>query len=1168
MQNPYDEFDEYGIRHLSTHLIQAEAWEGLEQIFSDARFIEAKYTAGMNYELVVDYNEAILRTPDAFRLLENIWNGLSVRHTEILQPLLHRFLYVATIPDQNVLKRASKEQEIEFSSRFRLPDPTYWPPMVRFLDGHRSEVIEYAPNEVAIITEKWLVQTQSPSYQKEAAELGLAIAWRVFYRTYRYAWYRQKDVNPKTAYHAVLASVPMLPEQAVEFVLITCGRQEPPPPPPELVEPAKLSPERDPNLPTPPLGSCYPEVGIPPWPDGPRWQIDRYFQEVCLNESHSLMPLMALYPEIARELILALLIQGPGKRPEDWQTNEFYCDYELQDKYGWFPPFYNEGPFLIFLTIIPKTGLDLILRLINFVTEQWKDRRKAQSQNIPFVSIPFPDGEKQWFGERRLYATYRNSTLFPDVIVCALMALEQWFYTNWDKENRITEAIDTILKQTQSLAFAGLLIGIGKKHPALFKRQLKPFLAVPEFYSWEMQHQLDGEGHHMVGWDRRKYTETQIKRAHEWHTMPHRKLELNTDALSLFLHDENIRAFIENAREQWQTRFQNSTPDDPLYDRLAKLIREFDVNNWQQEEHPEFETLWRFQPPEEFLEQLEKERPQFLDQQLLLYFPFQCRQRLSENQPLSADELEDFWNSLQRIEQFSDDELENFSQQLQENREFGKVADPDVGKRYVRDALCAGATVLIHLHREWLREHPEKEEWCIQTLAETILSPPSPSPLDNDVSINDMNWDNFCAYAVSILWAEEPQSELWRQLIVRLMTHPHYITAKILFLQAVTYRQELGDDFLRLQHLILLWAWARWHLSSRCHMPKESNRRRKTRRKRVSKRFDTVAKAFIDGTLSTELPSWKEVATVEYKSPRFQSKKHWFPHSPGLDVNLIQYAFDGFPSLAEVQDIHEKQSWIKLWKETLDWVLRMLGNGNDEISTIDRTPGKFERWVFKRVAQVIPYLHSSEEQQSFWKPILSLGIPAHYWIQTFLLDWFIYGIGTDQCESGCIQVWKEMLDFAFTSPKWDYNIIKNSHELDELWYQLIGLHRGFLELWDEVKQTIVSQMRDYYERWAPLHLFQGYNTSTFMAFLLAPAAQDIRMDALLWLEQAVSTLKRELRYEEPGSLARLLVFYWDNHRMSLRQHSKCWEAFMNLLTLLVRQGNTLANELIGHVSSD
>jgi len=1165
MNNPYKEFDTYGMRHLLTHLMQAEAWEGLEQIFSDAAFIEAKCIEEMIYELIVDYNEVILRTPDVYRILENIWNGLSVCHTELLQPFLHRFLYVATIPDQRVLKHAPKEEEIEISSRFRLPHPTYWPPMVQFLGGHKDEVIKYAPNEVATIAEQWLLQSQSQSYQKEAAELGLAVAWRVFYRDDCYTWYRQKSVDPKTAYRAVLASVPALPDQSIEFILIACGRQDAPPPPPELAEPAETLPERYPNLPIPPLGSIFPEVAIPPWPDGPRWQIDRHFHDVCLNESHRLMPLMALYPEIARELILALLIREPGMRPKDWSTNEYYCDYELQDKYGWFPPFYTGGPFFIFLSMNANAGLELVLRLVNFATEQWKDRRRVQSQEVPFVKIPFPDGEKKWFGERRMYTTYRDSTLFPDVIVCALMALEWWFYDHLEKEDDISRAIVVILKETQSLAFAGLLIGIGKKYPVFFNGLLKPLLAVPEFYYWETIHQFEGEGHHMIGWDRRRHTEHQIKQAYEWHAMPHRKLELNTVVLSLFLHDEGIRQFIENAREQWRIRLQNSIPDDPLYDRLNKLIREFDINNWQQEEHPGFEVLWTFQPPEDFQAQVKREYPQFLEQQRLLLFPSQCRQRLTENRPFAADELEMFWNSLQRIEQFTAVELEDFSQHLRENRDFGTtIDDSEIGKRYVRDALCGGAAVLIHLHREWLCVHPQKEEWCIRIIVESILTPPSFSPLDSEDSVYDINWDNFCAYAVPILWAEEPKSELWRELIVRLVIHPHYITTKMLFLQAVKYRQTLGDDFLRLQHLILRWAWVCWHLHSQRYYL-ENERQRNTYRKKVSKKFDQVVKQFIGGSLSVNPPSWEELAAEQHKQPRHIYKKHYFPRSPGLDITLIRHAFDGLPLLAEASDNGERQRWIAFWQEALNCVLRIIGNGNEEIEEIDGTPGEFEGWVFDKIVPVILQLLSSKEQQRFWKPIFQLGTPAHYWIESFLLRWFFDGLASNQYQEAFVHVWQEMLDFAFNSPKWTYNPARRNHRLEDLWYRLMGLDGNFLQLWNEQKTAIVNEMRNYYARWAPLHLFHGYNTSAFIAFLQTPATRDIRMDGLLWLDQAASTVNTDFKYEQE-SLARLFVFYWEHHRVPLRQHPQYWEAFLRLLKLLAMRGNNIAIELSGRIS--
>lgn len=285
------------------------------------------------------------------------------------------------------------------------------------------------------------------------------------------------------------------------------------------------------------------------------------------------------------------------------------------------------------------------------------------------------------------------------------------------------------------------------------------------------------------------------------------------------------------------------------------------------------------------------------------------------------------------------------------------------------------------------------------------------------------------------------------------------------------------------------------------------------------------------------------------------SKRYYFLQNPGLDLTLTRYTFDGLPPLTEARDEQERQQWIAFWKEALNCVLWMLGNRDEEIKEFHETPGEFEGWVFDNIVPVILQLHPSEDRQMFWKPILDLGTPAHHWIEDFLLGWFLYGLDPGQNESVFIQVWKKMLDFAFISPKWAYNPQRGSHELDDLWYRLMGIDRNFLHLWNEEKTTTVTQMRTYYERWAQLHLFHGYNTSAFLKFLQTPAAQNIRLDGLIWIDLAVFQMDREFQYEEPDRLAGLLTFCWQNHQIALRQHSGYWTAFKNLLARLVRQGD-------------
>ena len=38
----------------------------------------------------------------------------------------------------------------------------------------------------------------------------------------------------------------------------------------------------------------------------------------------------------------------------------------------------------------------------------------------------------------------------------------------------------------------------------------------------------------------------------------------------------------------------------------------------------------------------------------------------------------------------------------------------------------------------------------------------------------------------------------------------------------------------------------------------------------------------------------------------------------------------------------------------------------------------------------------AREPDELWKPILDLGGEGHYWVEDFLMEWFIKGIGTEK----------------------------------------------------------------------------------------------------------------------------------------------------------------------------
>ena len=59
------------------------------------------------------------------------------------------------------------------------------------------------------------------------------------------------------------------------------------------------------------------------------------------------------------------------------------------------------------------------------------------------------------------------------MIHCVLMAVERWLYEKIDHGEDIDPWINRILRESELLAFAGLLFDVGKYRPSLFAGALK-----------------------------------------------------------------------------------------------------------------------------------------------------------------------------------------------------------------------------------------------------------------------------------------------------------------------------------------------------------------------------------------------------------------------------------------------------------------------------------------------------------------------------------------------------------------------------------------------------------------------------------------------------------------------------------------------------------------------
>jgi len=1128
--------------------------------------------------------EAVIFAANPVPILERLWSDLAANGGLLLRRLLGRFLHVASLPNPIMLTIAEtldRNLRIQPAVMQRIPYWPYWIPMIQFLHEHLSDVIRLAPQQVAEVADMWLRQGgENWPLRREAAELALTKAEQVLCFKESGGIFCAEDKLDEIVYRAALAGARELPERVGAFALKASGRKE------ALTKEGERARGNEHiirrTVSFPPLGPYEVELP-PPWPDGPSRRPDDSFQNVCL-ETDALHPLIMANPSCAREVLLGLLIREPRPRdPFELEGPTLIENLDIQHIPGMFSPFYIRGPFLFFLRSQPTEGLEVILRLVNFATERWVDERKKQKGGPNDVAIPFSGGEQEWAGDFHVYYWYRDLGPCPQLVVAALMALEKWFYEEIESGRTVATAIETVLQRSNSVAFPGLLSAVGRKEPSLFQGPLEPLLAVAEFHYWELQYSIEPQDIWMVGWWGQP--EFLKKLAQEWHELPHRKKGLHELARMLFVTTPQMSVFFEQARSNWAARLATLQESHPLKNYLETLVALYDIKNYRIEKHPEHCDVLVFEAPEELRARRQQTLREAEERMLLLQFPWRCRQLLDADEPLPQEHLEGFWDAIMRI------------------AEIEPPPDAEPGVICIDDALCGGAAVLLRLHRDWLRQHAEREGRCVKLLINTIHNPPSKREVYIPEDIIDRRWDCFCAEVLPVLWAEDPDSPLLRECVALLAAGYYYKTVGILFARTAEVRDRLGEDFKRLQHSVLRvaaarrrWPRARCYptlvpfvvIKSRRYALFRSLQRRARRiagvsgrARRAMRKDDDDAllsvllrrevRAFTKRTLPATLPTWDEFAlkTPVRKPTRTAGRRRRPRQRSGLDLALIRATYAWLPLLDQALNETERAEWISFWKEALGCTLRMLGEDTEDELEVSGTPSDWDHWVLERSASLITQLRPEEQPEHFWQPILELGTRAHYWVESFMTDWFINGLGSGPAPNGFINKWQSMVDFAFSSPEWKFEESRNPFDLERIWCHMMGFDSLYSSLWTAEQKDTVRRMYDAYRRWAKQHLTRPRCAVKFISFLATEAGEPVLFDGLVWVEEAAVQVGAEFWTERDieGKLADLLDMVWHRHRSELGRHQSFRGAFINLLGMLAERQNPLALELQQRVAS-
>jgi len=1151
------------IRLLGVHLLEHSG--GIEEWRTILESLDTKEDSPI-YDLLLD---APIFTTNPLPLLEAIEPDLLANHGQNLRRFLSRFLVFATVADPMVLAFAKVEGMDENVARatHRIPYWPYWLDVIRLLHTHKAEVVAVAPYEIACVVELWLTFKQKGRIlRSEVAELGVLLG--------RYALesaevYGGPDlhVERQKFFECALLSACEWPDEVAEIALRAANRKQ------RLIGSSVASEEsriisEDQRI----ERFVHSASNIKVWPDGPQTRIDDAFQDAVLK-SQVILALFDVRPDIAREIVLATLIEPPREVYwyDDMETLE---ELAIVEPHGWHPAFYTDGPFLSFLQMNFKEGLELIARLVDFATSRWneyeeKNNRDEQAyaqtqgefedeQDQQFspsiykgLMVGIEEEAREFYGDMSVYGWSAGLGNPPAAVEASLMALEQYFYIQLDKGKDVTSEIEAVLARVKSVAFLGVLCDVGKRQHALFEGPLRPLLSKPEFYEWDINKMVLGREHLMI--DAFLKGNWFMEIAPKFHQLEHRKEDLRNIATFLMLQCPAMREYFNRVRIYLEASRapDSSGPISPMVDQLITLLN---PSNYQ---------LYRNQDNSVELVNVEELRLQqkhapelrlINNNMLILTFPMQCQKVLEEEQKLANEELDVMYKKWKRIcgltkrdGEFSGDK------ELSENR-------------YV-SAMLAGIAVFLH-YPDWCAQESSRNKEFITILRAVLENPPDIDKYDSPYSVSKETWDCFAADAVVTLWAREPANVEWRQAVAEMVFAQHYAAVALLFARCASMRTLFRTDFSQLRRLAIEWAYIRKFMEA---VPNLSRDIQDTNGAALLERMpDAIADwaqervaAFVSGSIMPMLLDWDECDNRRKFSEIASTYLQGRP-LPAIDLHLVRCVYDWLPLPEKALDENERHDWIQFWHSALKEVIK------PRIATREpahrRYPNEDERWFLDSIAAVVLQLRDDEHADFFWQAIFDLYGEGHNWSELFIQALHRHALTQDQPPQSYVSLLHRMVSYALTDIKgktrWPW--------YERVWDALIGVDMFSIRLWEPRHTVVIKNLSDTLDLWMAQVSSDENRLVNFASWLARPAAEPVRLHCLGWFLNHLP-VRRQSRSSDFNSaadaIASLLNVTWTKNEIQLRNDEYAFRSFRKLLTWSGDQQNELGLDLLSRIGS-
>jgi len=1088
--------------------------------------------------------DALCLDPDAERFLTERVDLLLGNNAKHFTRLLLRFHHIATVPTGGGMG-LSAVVGLYIEAQYRSVVFGRWWPFLRFLIAQRERLAGLVSPALAKVIETWLTKTPRTlstgklmPYRLQMAELALAMARTVQVEKGHGVMYLMDELS---LYTAPLAGAADLPTEVGKWALELAGRREIDPDVKRRIaevqlQKAKAHAERlktdaeykarheERKRMSNSLGS-YRER-LPPWPLGASNKVDRDFRTACIKEN-GIQSLMCAQPELAGEVLLALIIEDQPER-EEYGSGRFETDLGLHYPEDAYPTAFWKSPFFSFFSLAPETALSSVIALVNFCTERWvAEVMKGRTVAAPRVTLQFADGsEKTFLGWWEVFGWPQSNHPMPNGnLFCALDALERWLTIRLDAGEDITAEIERILREGNSAALVSVLLNVAKYRPSLLTGPLSALLTFPNLFYWDSV-RVKQVSHNFIGWKWLQGGQALFDFARDWTLALHRQQKLLDVVVELLKADDDVARRLDALLPTW------ALPDDPKEALEFKLLfAALDRANYRTVTDPATGSQTQcLVYPHELRLDVQSWQSDSAPTLTYLLVPYQCEDRLRSGQPLTDDEATGLFSLLNKCK-------------------AGVESDDEEGESKCRFAT---AGTLVTLGGAWLAQNAEAQRHALDVVRAGVAAVASTGEEIRGQRMGSLRDElKFVAYAILHLWlANGDGVQEWETAVLRLLTSGDTRATAVVVNVAHANRGQLGAAWWRLLRAGLFWAGL--SLLAPHHGDGEDTERVwgvwLARLRRFPLRGpnatpdDLDFKRVVAGLERLDFQRRMRLYNAGSQTWRGKPERK---QGHSLDDHFLEVLFNW---LIEGHGTGDRNLDTRLALRIWDYdVMRAKARKKKEYGEYDMPSQNLGYDILLKLG-ALSIAAPAGEAQAVWEPVLAHGPAAHYALQHFIRGLFLR-LGKGEDSVAFERVWRATAEYGLAA---NWSQIGLWFYGERLICDLLGF--GNEHALSRLNPGAALRMKSVYERWATAHLARDEECITrYCHFLTTDFGAPLRLDGLRWLAAMLKEREPSGRWYREGTanaLVELMAAALSSDAQALSQHAQARQALIEIAAAL------------------